>query len=138
MLPVMAETFINLLIFSLANRELKIDKQKYQSFVSDTITNRLKLLHVHCQGFELQVDHAHNACRDFYQLMNDRNDLLHGNFNVQKLKIGEVYFSGKTPVKYEYGDLWDDTIGISANSVKLGQIENSYAWLKSLLVIFYH
>lgn len=133
MLPVLAETFINLLIFSLAKKEIKEDDVKYKSIVSDTITNRLNLLHVHCQGFAQEVDHAHRACRNFYQLMSDRNDLLHGNFNVNKLKIGEVYFNGKTPVKYEYGDLWEDTIGTSIESVKLERIEDNYTAVKNFI-----
>lgn len=59
--------------------------------------------------------------------MNDRNDLLHGNFNVNKLKIGEVYFNGNVPVKYEYGDLWQDTLGVRIESVKLEHIEANYS-----------
>lgn len=133
MLPVLAETFINLLIFALAKKEIKGDKIKYKSVVSDTITNRLNFLHVHCEGFEREVDHAHDACRGFYQLMNDRNDLLHGNFNINKLKVGEVYFNGKTPIKYQYGDMWEDTIGVSIESVKLGHIEDSYVAVKNFI-----
>lgn len=133
MLPVLAETFINLLIFCLAKKELKNDKVKYRAIVSDTITNRLNTLHVHCQGFAKEVDHKHRACRDFYQLMNDRNDLLHGNFNINKLKMGEVYFNGRTPVKYEYGDLWEDTIGTAIESVKLDHIEENYAAVKDFI-----
>lgn len=140
MMPVLAETFLNLLIFVLAKKDIRADVSKYKSFVSDTIQNRLSLLHVNCIGFVKPVDHAHEACRSFYQLMNDRNDLLHGNFNVSKLKIGDVYFNGNTPVKQKYEDFWDDTIGIKIASVKLERIEGSYsavqgfiAYLMSLL-----
>lgn len=133
MLPVLAETFINLLIFCLAKKEIKDDEVKYKSIVSDTITNRLNTLHVHCQGFAKEVDHTHRACRNFYQLMSDRNDLLHGNFNVNKLKIGEVYFNGRTPVKYEYGDMWKDTIGTSIESVKLERLEDNYTAVKDFI-----
>lgn len=133
MLPVLAETFINLLIFSLAKKEIKEDESKYKGFVSDTITNRLQLLHINCSGFERPVDHSHIACRNFYQLMNDRNDLLHGNFNVNKLKIGEVYFNGRVPVMYEYGDMWQDTLGTRAESVKLEHIEANYSIVKEFI-----
>lgn len=133
MLPVLAETFINLLIFVLAKKEIRKDELKYKNFVSDTILNRLQLLHINCLGFERPVDHSHPACRNFYQLMNDRNDLLHGNFNVNKLKIGEVYFNGKVPVKYEYGDLWQDTLGVRIESVKLEHIEANYSIVEELI-----
>lgn len=133
MLPVLAETFINLLIFTLAKKEIKEDDSKHKSFISGTITNRLQLLHINCLGFERPVDHSHVACRNFYQLMNDRNDLLHGNFNVNKLKIGEVYFNGKVPVKYEYGDLWQDTLGVRIENVKLEHIEANYSVVKGFI-----
>ncbi|WP_338476693.1 hypothetical protein [Pseudomonas khavaziana] len=133
MLPVQAETFINLLIFALAKSEIREDDIKYRDFVSDTISNRLQLLHINCMGFERPVDHSHVSCRNFYQLMNDRNDLLHGNFNVNKLKIGDVYFNGNVPVKYEYGDLWQDTLGVRIESVKLDHIEASYSIVREFI-----
>jgi hypothetical protein len=133
MLPVLAETFINLLIFILVKNELKIDPAKYKDFVSDTINNRLRLLYTNCVGFVGAVDDSDPACRGFYQLMNDRNDLLHGNFNLDKLKIGDVYFNGKVPVFYEYGDMWQDTIGVTIETVKLQHIEKSYDTVKAFI-----
>lgn len=133
MLPVLAETFINLLIFILAKNELKNDPVKYKEFVSTTINNRLKSLHTSCVGFIKKVDDSDPACRGFYQLMNDRNDLLHGNFNLDKLKIGDVYFNGRVPVFYEYGDMWQDTIGTTIEAVKLQHIERNYDTVKAFI-----
>ncbi|MFW3167635.1 hypothetical protein WBQ28_24475 [Pseudomonas syringae pv. syringae] len=133
MLPVLAETFINLLIFVLTKNDIKLNTEMYKSFVSDTINNRLKSLHTNCVGFDKPVDDSNIACRGFYQLMNDRNDLLHGNFNLEKLKIGDVYFNGKVPVFYEYGDLWEDTIGVTIEAVKLQNIEKSYDTVKAFI-----
>ncbi|PXX73120.1 hypothetical protein SAMN05660489_02375 [Pseudomonas sp. LAMO17WK12:I10] len=133
MLPVLAETFIHLLIFTLSTKELRNDETKYREFVSDTISNHLQLLHANCQGFEQPVDHSHIACRNFYQLMNDRNDLLHGNFNINKLKTGEVYFYGKVPIMYEYGDMWQNTLGTRIESVKLEHIESNHSRVKDFI-----
>lgn len=51
--------------------------------------------------------------------MNERNDLLHGNVEVNKLSIGEVYFNGTVPLFLQYEDFWDKSIGVSMKSVKL-------------------
>ncbi|WP_042141319.1 hypothetical protein [Pseudomonas parafulva] len=133
MMPVLAETFLNLLIFVLAKKDIRDNESKYRAFVSDTITGRLNLLHTNCIGFDKPVDHAHEACRNFYQLMADRNDLLHGNFNINRLKIGDVYFNGKTPVKQKYEDLWGDTIGVTIASVKLERIESNYSAVQTFI-----
>ncbi|MND97413.1 hypothetical protein D3C80_897320 [compost metagenome] len=133
MMPVLAETFMNLLIFVLAKKDIRDNEPMYRSFVSETIQNRLNMLHVNCLGFEKPVDHAHQACRSFYQLMNDRNDLLHGNFNISKLKIGDVYFNGKSPIKQKYDDLWEDTIGVTIASVKLERIEANYTTVQAFI-----
>jgi hypothetical protein len=50
--------------------------------------------------------------------MNERNDLLHGNVEVNKLSIGDVFFNGSVPLFLEYEDFWDKSIGVSMNSVK--------------------
>lgn len=133
MMPVLAETFLNLLIFVLAKKDIRDNELIYRSFVSETIQNRLNMLHVNCLGFEKPVDHAHQACRSFYQLMSDRNDLLHGNFNISKLKIGDVYFNGKAPIKQKYDDLWEDTIGVTIASVKLERIEANYSTVQAFI-----
>lgn len=125
MLPVLAETFLNLLIFALCKKPLRDDQKKYEEFVSDTIRNRLNNLHVNCFGFERAVDESKSECREFYKLMNDRNDLLHGNFKISKLKTGDVYFNGRVPVFYEYKDMWAKTIGTTIDFVKLSTIEKN-------------
>lgn len=133
MMPVLAETFLNLLIFVLTKKDIRDDEPRYRGFVSETIQARLNMLHVNCIGFERPVDHAHEACRRFYQLMSDRNDLLHGNFNIGKLKIGDVYFNGKTPIKQKYDDLWEDTVGVTIASVKLERIEANYSTVQAFI-----
>ncbi|MFQ2010524.1 hypothetical protein ACK34P_13915 [Aeromonas veronii] len=54
--------------------------------------------------------------------MNERNDLLHGNIEINKLSIGDVFFRGKVPLFVQYEDFWDKSIGVSMQSVKFEEI----------------
>lgn len=56
--------------------------------------------------------------------MNERNDLLHGNVEVNKLAIGDVYFNKNVPLFLQYEDFWDKSIGVSMQSVKFDQIQS--------------
>lgn len=117
MLPVLAESFINLLIFALAKPEVKANDRLFQSIVRQPIDIRVQSLHLNCLGFDRPVDYTSQECKDFHTLMNERNDLLHGNVEVGKLSIGDIYFRGKVPLFIQYDDFWSISIGASMRSV---------------------
>ena len=50
--PVLAEAFVNLLIFILAKEEIKKDARLYQDAIRREIDVRVKSLHMICDGFE--------------------------------------------------------------------------------------
>lgn len=122
MLPVMAESFVNLLIFTLCRPEVKKNERLFNSFLRNPIDIRIQSLHLHCEGFTECVDYNSPECKDFHTLINERNDLLHGNININKLSFGEVYFNKKTPIFTSYKDFWEKSIGISLDSVKYEKI----------------
>jgi hypothetical protein len=127
MLPVLAESFINLLIFVLAKPEMKKNERLFQNTIRQHIDIRVQSLHLNCMGFTRPIDYTDDVCKRFHTLMNERNDLLHGNVEVSKLKIGEVYFKGKVPVFVGYEDMWQSAMGISLNSVKYNTIFDDHA-----------
>lgn len=97
--PVYAESFINLLIFLLAEDDIKSDKRMYESTLRQQIDIRIKGLHRHCKGFYQPVDYNNvDACKKFHTLINHRNDLLHGNIDPLKLDYETVYFEGNMPL----------------------------------------
>lgn len=122
MLPVMAESFINLLIFILCKPEIKNNERLFQSFLRNQIDIRIQSLHLYCEGFIDNIDYNSVECRKFHTLINERNDLLHGNININRQAFNKVYFDRKTPIFDEYQDFWEKSIGISINSVKLQTI----------------
>jgi hypothetical protein len=98
LVPVMAEAFINLVFFCLAKPEVRRDDRLYDGFLRNNIDLRLASLHMHCDGFPTPINREAPEVKRFLQLMNRRNDLLHGNVDPQRLKFDEVFFDGTIPL----------------------------------------
>lgn len=119
MLPVLAEAYVNLILFILMRPELKSDERLRESVFRQPIDVRIKSLSVNCIGFARQPDYSSEACRRYQSLVNERNDLLHGNVVVDKLKFNEVYFLGKVPVFKEYRTIWQRSLEVEMDAVGL-------------------
>lgn len=95
MLPVMAEAYVNLMMFVLFRQHIKDDSRLRDHTIKQPIDIRIKTLHTNCIGFSKPVDYSNDSCKAYHTLVNERNDLLHGNVVIDKLKFSEVYFLGK-------------------------------------------
>lgn len=126
MLPVLAESFINLVIFILSKPEIKENQRLFQNTIRQQIDIRIQSMHLNCTGFTKPIDYTDKCCKEFHTLMNDRNDLLHGNVEISKLTIGDVFFNDKVPIFSRYDDFWGKTMGISLKSVKFSEINRDH------------
>lgn len=140
MLPVMAEAFVNLILFVLMRPDLKLDERLRENAIRQPIDVRVKSLHITCLGFERPVDYSHEFCKAYHTLVNERNDLLHGNVVLDKLKFNEVFFNGRVPVFKQYRSMWERSVGVEIQAVGLHRLErevetvdNFTAYLKSCL-----
>lgn len=124
MLPVLAESFINLVLFILCRPDIKSNERLFQNTVRQPIDVRVQSLHVNCVGFNSPIDYSSDECKKFHTLMNERNNLLHGNVELTNLSIGDVFFDGRVPLFLQYEDFWDKSIGISMKSVKMETIHD--------------
>ena len=124
MLPVLAESFVNFVLFALARPELKENKRLLTEALRRPIDVRVQTLHLNCQGFSAPVVYDHSACKAFHSLMNERNDTLHGNVDVDRLAFEEIYFNGRVPVFTGYGSLWDKTLGLEIRAVRLSSLQD--------------
>lgn len=122
MLPVLAESFVNLILFVLCRADMKNNERLFKNILRQPIDVRVQSLHINCVGFNRFVDYKSEECKKFHTLMNDRNDLLHGNIEIAKLSIGDVFFNGNVPIFTQYEDFWDKSIGVSMQSVKFSTI----------------
>ena len=127
MLPVMAEAFVNMLLYVLMRPEIRNDARLRDNAFRQPIDVRVKSLSINCIGFARQVDYSTPACARYHSLVNERNDLLHGNVVIDKLKFNEVYFWGKVPVFKEYRSMWQRSIGVSIQAAGLEGVSDELA-----------
>ena len=126
MLPVMAEYFVNLVIYILAKKEIKRGDRLFQNVIRQPIDIRVQSLHINCNGFKSMVDYSDESCKKFQSIINERNDILHGNVDMKSLGIGDIYFNGNVPIFTEYDDLYSRTSGAYLKSIKYDSILQSY------------
>lgn len=133
MLPVMAEAYINFLLFVLMRSDLKSDDRLRENTIRQPIDIRVKSLHLTCQGFERPIDYTVKECKAYHSLVNERNDLLHGNVVLDKLSFNEVYFRGKVPIFKEYRTMWQRTVGVEIEAVGLHRISSEVATVNAFI-----
>lgn len=126
MLPVMAESFINLLYFMRAKTEIKSNLTLFKRMNRLNLDIRIQTLHLNCNGFTKPIDFTSPECKAFNSLINERNDLLHGNVEVNKLAVGDIYFHENTPLFKQYDDFWSLTIGANLDSVRFETIRGDF------------
>ncbi|MGH8557238.1 MAG: hypothetical protein ACRESZ_07190 [Methylococcales bacterium] len=133
MLPVMAEAFVNFLLYMLMKPVLKKDERLRENLIRQPIDVRIKSLAHNCIGFQRDVDYNSDICRRYHQLVSERNDLLHGNVIVEKLKFNELYFNRKAPVFESYSSMWDRAFGVAQRSVGLEILKRELATVEELI-----
>lgn len=133
MVPVLAESFINLIIFVLCRPDIKGNSRLYENFVRSNIDVKIQSLHINCIGFASEVDWSSSVCAQYNSIVNERNDLLHGNFAVGKLKFNEVYFNGKVPIFKEYRSMWTQSVGVSIESSGIYKVSQDISVVESFI-----
>ena len=134
MLPVMAEAFVNLLLYVLMKPDLKKDERLKEHLIREPIDIRIKNLSHNCEGFKERIDYSVEACARYHTtIVNARNDLLHGNVAINKLRFNELYFEGTVPVFIEYSSMWERSFGVAHWSVGLDAVEEELEIVENLI-----
>jgi hypothetical protein len=82
----------------------------------------VKSLSINCTGFKQPIDYSNQICGRYHTVVNERNDLLHGNVDPKKLQFNEVYFHGTVPVFKEYRSMWQRSLGVERQAVGVDKI----------------
>lgn len=123
MIPILAESFINLLICILCRPDIKNNKRLFDSFMRANIDVKIQSLHINCEGFEKAIDWGSEECKLYNKIINRRNDLLHGNINIKELKHSEIFFNKRTPVFKEYRSIWKHSVGSALEHSRFPEID---------------
>ena len=122
--PVMAESFINLLLLLLMKKEVRENERIKDSVIRANIDIKVQSLSLHCNGFEKPVDWKNETCVNYNRVINNRNDILHGNIVIPKLKTGEIFFNGRVPVFKQYNDMWEQLFERRLKASGFNQVAN--------------
>ncbi|MCK5465999.1 hypothetical protein KAI56_00680 [Candidatus Parcubacteria bacterium] len=133
MLPILAESFINLIIYILCKPKIKSNKRTFDAFIRSDIDVKIQSLNNNCFGFSQQINWDSDPCKKYNSIINQRNDLLHGNINIEKLKITDIYFNDRVPIFNQYDSMWEQSIGISTKSLGIDKISEEYKIIKNFI-----
>ena len=112
-----------MLLFVLMRPEIKRDPRLRENAFRQPIDVRVKSLSINCTGFEKAINYENEACTKYHSLVNERNDLLHGNLAIDKLKFNEILFHGKIPIFKEYRSMWQRSLGVDLEAVGFKRID---------------
>jgi hypothetical protein len=132
MAPVLAEMFVNLIIYN-QFRNGSPARQGKDDFTCASILVRLEKLHTECEGFAYAVDMQSAPVKAFTDLMNRRNDLLHGNIWPVARKEDEFLMYEGIPIIKRFRSIYDRSLGPVLNAFPLAEAEHDYAVARGLL-----
>jgi hypothetical protein len=130
---VMAEAYVNLMIYILMRPEIRGDDRLRENVFRQPIDVRVKSLSINCEGFERTPDYTTDVCKQYHSLVNERNDLLHGNGAIEKLRFNEVYFAGTVPIFREYRTMWQRSLGMMVDAVGLPTVQSELTTVNNLI-----
>jgi len=104
LMPVMFESFIGLLISGLIKPELKQNQRMFESFRRSPLDIKIMDLANRCKGFKRPIDYNNPSFSRYRNIINKRNDIIHGNIDPSKDVLYNVYFHNKIPIYKSGGD----------------------------------
>ncbi len=125
LIPILAESFVNMLSILLLRPEIKENERLHDDYKRRQIDVKIQSLHLDCVGFSKGVDWSSEICRSYNSVINQRNDILHGNVVWKNLLIGEVFFNGKVPIFKEYKTFWDVAVTLNLQACGYEEIKPS-------------
>lgn len=92
-IPIWIESFINLVIFMSAKKELKNDPSQFQSFNRLPIFEKIKKLDQNCDGF--LVGFKDEELNQLSKIFHNRNRILHGGIDPSSGSNQNIYFDNR-------------------------------------------
>lgn len=102
--PVMFEAFIGLIIALTIKSDIKENDRLYKAFIRSQLDVKLYELHLKCNGFARAIRTDNPYMQRYWDIVNRRNDIIHGNIDPVKDAIEIIYFDGKIPLFKSGGD----------------------------------
>jgi hypothetical protein len=127
--PVMAEAFVNFVLFVLGRADVRRDERLFESLLRQPIDVRVRSFHLYCDGFVRPIDCDAEPFANFHSLMNQRNDLLHGNVDPHSLRFDDMWldqYIGDQTIPL-FRDDRSMTARFCANALKFVEPESAFS-----------
>lgn len=125
MSPVFAEMFVNLLIFNLF-RDRKDREGEMAKFRKAGIIERIFGLTSNCEGFVRGPSKDAKPIQDFLDLMNRRNDLLHGNIKPEDRVESDFQLHDDVPTIMKFKPIYERALGPTLNAFPVAEARRDY------------
>ena len=125
MSPVAAEMFVNLIIFNLFKSEGQ-PKDAKDKFKRASIIERVEMLADRCDGFSNKPDRNAAPMRGFLDLMNRRNDLLHGNIKPESRVEDDFQVHQGVPTIMKFRSMFDRALVPTINAFPLEEAKRDH------------
>jgi len=102
--PVLFESFIGLIVAVMIKPEVRRDSEAFAAFVRSPLNQKLTGLADRCWGFARPLIQEDPIFGRYWTVVNQRNDILHGNVDPVRDALEVVYFHGKRPLYKTGGD----------------------------------
>lgn len=102
--PVLFESFLGLVISGMMKPEIEKDAQRRSEYVRCRLDEKLVGLSEVCIGFSKPLSRDNQAFGRYWDVVNKRNDIMHGNVDLVRDAVEVVFFHGKRPLYKQGGD----------------------------------
>lgn len=137
LMPVMFESFLGLLIAFLIKPEVRKNKRMYESFVRSPLDVKIYDLSTRCRYFAKSIEPENVEMARYWKIVNRRNDLIHGNVDVDRDAVDTVYFDRKTPLFRSGGDRiqahWQSVIRTHNPEQVLSDYEATHSFIYEII-----
>lgn len=102
--PVMFESFIGLITAVMLKQDVRNSKRLFENFKRSHLDIKIFELANKCSGFRKPIKETNAILKAYWKVVNERNDIIHGNVDPIKDALEIVYFEGNKPIFPTGGD----------------------------------
>lgn len=132
--PVMFESFVGLITAVLLRPEVRSNRRLRETFQRSALDVKIYDLSTRCVGFARPIIESNEVMQRYWKVVNERNDVLHGNIDPVKDHLEIVYFKGRMPIFSRGGDVLDEYFTALIKQYKPAKVLENYHLAHEMIV----
>lgn len=132
--PVLFESFIGLLVATHLRPEVRQNRRLYDAFKRSPLDVKIFELASKCQGFNRPIEDTNAVMRAYWRVVNERNDVIHGNVDPVGDALEIVYFEGNKPIHRTGGDAIQEFWNSLLDQYRPEQVISNYLLAHEMII----